>query len=292
MRAMLGIADRVASHDVSVLILGESGSGKDYLARAIHACSSRRNGVMITIDCAAIPPDLFESEIFGHERGTFTDAQTSKPGKLETAQGGTLYFDEISSLGAPLQAKLLRVLQDRSFSRVGGMRLRDLDVRVISSSSSDLSGVRHDLLYRINVVTLNIPPLRDRAEDIPRLARAFLREAAPTITGIEDEAMRMLLDHPWPGNVRELRNVVERAALIETGSRLAPESLPLGEGFGDAPILAETALRRLWTLAELESRYIREVLRRTRHNYSEAARILGINRKTLLEKRRRYGIED
>jgi DNA-binding NtrC family response regulator len=287
MRELLQTVEKVVDHDVNLLLLGESGSGKDFMAEAIHACGNRREKPLVKIDCASIPADLFESELFGYEKGTFTDAQSRKIGKLETAQGGTVYFDDIASLTPTLQAKLLRAIQEKRFTRLGGNQTVALDGRVISSSSIPaeelLTGLRRDLFYRINVVTLTIPPLRERREDIPRLAKSFL---ARRKRDIDADAMRTLLDHDWPGNIRELRNVIERAALVEESDVITPSSLP--------PLTAdivETATRQQWTLDEIESRYIREVLRNTKSNYSTAAKILGINRKTLLEKRKRYGID-
>jgi len=291
MRNVLETVEKVLDHDVSILILGESGTGKDYLAEAIHACSSRRDEPFLHIECASIPADLFESELFGHERGTFTDAQTRKPGKLELARRGTVYFDEIAALAPALQAKLLRTVQERSFSRLGGTATLAFDARVISSSNGDLAtllatgALRRDLYYRINAVTLTLPPLRDRAEDVPLLAAQFLRRTK--LRRFDDAARRMLVSYGWPGNVRELRNAIERAALLEESDRITAASLPIRE---PEQILAAAA-RAAWTLDELESHYIREVLKMTRRNYSRAAEILGINRKTLLEKRRRYGIE-
>jgi len=281
MRALVATIEKVLDHDVSILILGESGSGKDHLAAAIHACGPRRVAPFVRIDCASIPPDLFESELFGYEKGAFTDAATRKIGKLELAQGGTLYFDEIAALTPPLQAKLLRALEERSFTRLGGNQSIALDVRVISSSALDLSELRRDLLYRVNVVTLNVPPLRERSEDIERLATSFL---ARRKRGFDDEALRMLLTYPWPGNVRELRNAVDRAVLMEETEVITAAALPPLDGD-----VVDTAARARWTLEELESRYIRRVLSET-SDYSRAAEILGINRKTLLEKRKKYGI--
>jgi len=287
MRSLLQTVEKVLDHDVNLLLLGESGTGKDFLAEAIHACGKRRDRPFVKIDCAGIPAELFESELFGYEKGTFTDAQSRKLGKLETVRGGTVYFDDIASLASGLQAKLLRAIQEKRFTRLGGNQTVVLDGRVISSSSIPaddlLAGLRRDLFYRINVVMLTIPPLRERREDIPRLAKSFLGRRK---RGIDPEAMLMLLDHGWPGNIRELRNVIERAALIEESDFITPASLP--------PLTAdivETAARQQWTLDDLESRYIREILRQTRSNYSQAAKILGINRKTLLEKRKRYGID-
>ena len=287
MRNVLDTVEKVLDHDVSILILGESGVGKDYLAGAIHACSARREEPFVHIECASIPAELFESEIFGHERGTFTDAHARKLGRLEMAGRGTIYLDEISALTPQLQAKLLRVIQERRFSRLGGTTSLPFEARVISSSNVDLGdllssgALRRDLYYRINVVTLGLPALRDRPEDILALAKKFLGRKR-----LDAEAERVLVSYAWPGNVRELRNVLERAALMESGARITAASLPLA-----ASDLVVTAARGSWTLEELELHYIREVLRVTRSNYSKAAEILGINRKTLAEKRKKYGLE-
>ncbi len=287
MRALLKTVEKVLDHDVNLLLLGESGSGKDFFAEVIHACGKRRERPLVRIDCASIPVELFESELFGYEKGTFTDAQARKLGKLELVQGGTVYFDDIASLAPGLQAKLLRAIQEKRFTRLGGNQTVALDGRVISSSSIPaeelLSGLRRDLFYRINVVTLMIPPLRERREDIPQLARSFL---ARRKRAIDPAAMRMLVEHDWPGNIRELRNVIDRAVLIEESDVVTPASLPPLTGD-----LLEAAIRQQWTLDDLEWRYIQEMLRQTKSNYSRAAKILGINRKTLLEKRRKYGIE-
>ncbi|HXG57727.1 MAG TPA: sigma-54 dependent transcriptional regulator [Thermoanaerobaculia bacterium] len=287
MRSLLRTVEKILDHDVSVLIVGESGVGKDYLASAIHACSNRRDQPFVHIDCATIPADLFESELFGYEKGTFTDALSRRAGRLEAAGGGTVYFDEISALSPGLQAKLLRAVEERRFTRLGGQQLVPFRARVITSTSLDpealvaAGAIRRDLLYRINVVTLHLPPLRERQEDIADLARRF------TSKPIDDEVIAFLRTLPWPGNVRELRNAIERAALLESGDRITAPSLPPSH----ASALVASASGRDWTLDELEAAYIREVLRRTRSNYSRAAAILGINRKTLLEKRRRYGLD-
>ena len=293
MRNVLETVEKVLDHDVSILILGESGVGKDYLAEAVHACSNRRAEPFVHIDCASIPPDLFESELFGHERGTFTDAHARKLGKLELAGRGTVYLDEIAALTPHLQAKLLRALEDRRFTRLGGHQSIPFAARLISSSNADLPALlaagafRRDLLYRINVVTLTVPPLRERPEDVAALASKFVKLSGRRLRGFDEDATRLLASHPWPGNVRELRNAIERAAIITDGDRIPATALPLG-----APDdLVVAAARGSWTLDQLESHYIREVLRVTRSNYSRAAEILGINRKTLLEKRKKYGIE-
>jgi DNA-binding NtrC family response regulator len=291
MREVLQTASKVIDRDASILILGESGSGKDYLAEAIHACGARRDEPFVAIECASIPGELFESELFGHERGTFTDAVARKIGKLEMARRGTIYFDEIAALTPALQPKLLRAIQERRYTRLGGSQPIELAARVISSSNRDLDELlaagdfRRDLFYRINVVTITLPPLRHRREDIPMLAKQFLRSRT-----LSAAAMRALVDYSWPGNLRELRNVLERAALLTDAKEIGVDALPLDRMAG-APSLVDAASRDRWTLDELESRYIREILRITRANYSKAAQILGINRKTLLEKRRKYGIE-
>jgi transcriptional regulator with PAS, ATPase and Fis domain len=280
MRNLLETVEKVLDRDVSILILGESGTGKDYLAQSIHACSNRRDEPFVHIECASIPAELFESELFGHERGTFTDAQTRKIGKLEAARRGTVYFDEVSALSQPLQAKLLRAIEERRFTRLGGHASVPFEARVLSSTNADPKAeLRRDLYYRINVVTLALPPLRERPEDVLALAKKFLGRKR-----LRADAERLVKSYGWPGNVRELRNAIERAALLEDGAEITAASLPQEDLLG-------TAKRGGWTLDELESHYIREVLKATRRNYSRAAEILGINRKTLLEKRRKYGME-
>jgi DNA-binding NtrC family response regulator len=314
MRSIVETVEKILDRDANILILGESGVGKDYLASAIHACGPRRDQPFVHVECAAIPAELFESEIFGHERGTFTDAHARKVGKLEMAGRGTVYFDGITALPSPLQAKLLRAIQERRFARLGGASTLLFHARVISSSSLSpavsagmptgtsagsaagagveellASGaLRRDLYYRINVVTLTLPPLRERAEDILPLAKKFLRSAAARrFRGFDPAAERLLAAHPWPGNVRELRNAIERATLLEEGDLVTADSLPI-QSPSD---LVVAAARGAWTLDELESHYIRQILRLTRSNYTRAAQLLGINRKTLLEKRKRYGLE-
>jgi transcriptional regulator with PAS, ATPase and Fis domain len=285
MRALLDTVEKALDHDISILILGESGSGKGWLAETIHRYGNRRDEPFVHVDCAAIPPDLFESELFGFEKGTFTGAAERKPGRLELARRGSVYFDEIASLAPALQAKLLRAIEERRFTRLGGGADVRLEARVISSSSADVTAaLRRDLLYRINVLTVTLPPLRERKEDVPRLAEDFARIAGKQI---DRDALRLLADYAWPGNVRELRNAIERAALLSDGDTIAAHSLPIAP----PEELVTVAARDGWTLDQLEARYIREVLRRTKENYSRAAGILGINRKTLLEKRRKYGIE-
>ena len=287
LRNLLETVGKALDHDVPILIRGESGTGKDRLAQAIHACSARREKPFIEIDCPSIPAELFESEIFGHEKGTFTDAHARKLGKLETAGEGTVYFDEISSLTPPLQAKLLRALQEKSFTRLGGNDPVPLRARVVASTSADIEALlaagtfRRDLFYRINVVTVTMPPLRERVEDLPALVAEYVGRRKK----VDEDAMSLLSAHAWRGNVRELRNVLEHAVLVTEGDVTA-DALPF-----QAPDLVAAAARGEWSLERLEATYIREILRATRSNFSRAAEILGINRKTLLEKRRKYGIE-
>ena len=286
MRDVLQTVGKVLDRDASILLLGESGTGKDYLAAAIHACSNRRNEPFVHVDCASIPHDLFESEMFGHERGTFTDAQSRQLGRLELAQRGTVYFDEITALTPPLQAKLLRAVEERRFTRLGGHQPLPFEARVISSSNADVEALlatgelRRDLFYRINVVTITLPSLRERKEDILPLVKSFAGKRS-----VDPRAKRLLQAHLWPGNIRELRNAVDRAVLL--GDTITEDALALTPPTGLVPLAARAA----WSLADLEAQYIREILRQTRNNFSHAARILGINRKTLLEKRKRYGIE-
>ena len=288
MRNVLQTVEKVLDHDIAILIRGESGTGKDYLAEAIHACSARRAEPFVHVDCATIPPDLFESELFGYEKGTFTDAVARRLGRLELAGGGSVYFDNIDTLPTALQAKLLRVLQDKRFTRLGGHQNIDFAARIISSASGDLDALlasgafRRDLFYRINVVPVMLPPLRERREDILPLAKVFAGRGKR----IDRDAEALLTAHAWPGNVRELRNAIERAMLTGDGETVAAAALPLS-----GPELVSAAARGRWTLEQLEQNYIRAVLAETRSNYSKAAEILGINRKTLLEKRRKYGLE-
>lgn len=298
-REALRSAEKALPTDASILVLGESGSGKDYLVDAIHACSARAAGPLVKITCATLPEELFEAELFGFEKGAFTDAAARKPGRVETAEGGTLYLDEIGSLTPHLQAKLLRLLQERTFSRLGGEKSIGLDVRIISSSNlsaevlSDETRFRRDLYYRLNVIAVRLPPLRERREDIPMLARAFARDAArryrKLAREIDPAALALLAEHRWPGNIRELRNVIDRAVIGEEGETLRAESLPRDFGIDAESFIAASA-ERGDSLEELERRYVTEVLRRTSGNQSRAATILGISRKTLLEKRKKWGL--
>ena len=300
--AMQGLLKDVARlQDVTspVLIQGESGTGKDLIAHLLHYGSRRRDAPFVRVHCPSIPEDLLESDLFGHEKGAFTDAQHSKLGKVEIAAGGSLYLDQIHDLHPKLQAKLLRVVEERRFERLGGMRTIEVDVRVLASSSVDLqeavrsNAFRQDLYHRLNVVPLFLPPLRSRREDILPLAEIFLkrereRNAALQARSFAAEAREAMHGYPWPGNVRELRAAVERAALLAAGEEIKLRALPAT--LLDSPQTLWEGRARRPCLKDVEQAYIRYVLEQSEGNQTKAAQILGISRKALWEKRRRYGI--
>jgi DNA-binding NtrC family response regulator len=299
MRELLAVAGRLAESRSSVLLEGESGTGKDLLAHWLHYHGPRRDGPFIKVHCPSIPEDLLESELFGHERGAFTDARQAKLGKIEMASGGTLYFDQIHDLTPALQAKLLRVVEERRFERLGGTRTIEVDVRFFSSSSVDLRQAvaqgtfREDFYHRLSVVPLALPPLRSRREDILPLAELFLtrerQRGATRAQAFEAPVADALRGYLWPGNVRELRSVVERAALYATAAEtiglaaLPPQIL-------EQPQTLWAGRDRRPSLEDIEQAYIRYVLEQVNGNQTQAAGILGISRKSLWEKRRRYGI--
>ncbi len=304
----------------TVLIQGESGSGKEVVARAIHYRSARADKPFLEINCAGLSEHLLESELFGHERGAFTDARGLKRGLLEIADGGTLFLDEIGDMPLAIQPKFLRVLENRTFRRVGGTRDITVDVRVITASNKDLARLvekqtfREDLYYRLKVMLVTVPPLRERAADIPVLADLFVQEfngmLKRRIRGFSPEAQQVLLAYAWPGNVRELRNVTERGMILCQGDTIPVACLPaeLQQLAGTLPTSppipipqaseiasagkpeVDQPLGALGTLEELEQRYIREVLATVSGNRSQAARVLGISRSTLQDKIRRYGL--
>jgi transcriptional regulator with PAS, ATPase and Fis domain len=297
MKRVAELIDRVAATEANVLVLGESGTGKDLVARQIHDRSQRRGSAYITIDCASLPEELLESELFGYEKGAFTGAAETKPGRFEAAGGGTLVLDEIASLSSSSQAKLLRVIEERTFERLGGKQPIRIDVRIIAVANIDLKEAvraktfRDDLYYRLNVITIELPRLVDRIEDIPRLAGEFVKQFAARngrrVTRLSDEAIELLSDYDFPGNVRELRNIIEQSVLAAGDEVVAPEHLP--------DYLRSTARlihshRHKPSLAEIEALYISEVLDYTRGNKTKAAEILGISRKNLYEKMKRYNI--
>jgi transcriptional regulator with PAS, ATPase and Fis domain len=294
---------RVASQDVTVLILGESGTGKELVARAIYHYSKRADKPFLAINCAAIPENLLESELFGHEKGAFTGADRRRIGKFEQASGGTLFLDEIAELSPTLQAKLLRVIQEGEVRPLGASRAERVDVRVVAATNKDLearlkSGAfREDLYYRLNVIHIHLPPLRERAEDLLALCDHFLSacsaRAGKEVRGLHEAAKKALLSHTWPGNVRELENTIERAvALCETGV-IRAEDLPAAvreRRAGETDTL-QAALARGQTLAELERDYIQRVLTAEGGNKTRAAQRLGLDRKTLYRKLEEYAAE-
>jgi DNA-binding NtrC family response regulator len=298
---------QVASARSSVLILGESGTGKELVARAIHRHSPRSRATFLPLDCASIPTEILESELFGHERGAFTGAQARKPGKFELADEGTLLLDEIGEMPPTLQSKLLRALETQTFMRVGGTSEVQVDVRVIAATHRDLARLaesgefRQDLYYRLAVVTLRVPPLRERPEDIPLLAAAFLerfaQENGRPVPRLLPEALQVLKHAPWPGNVRELRNLMESLVILHGGEEIAPQHLPdelrrlaaeasLGEGPALVPTRQGTLVGR--TMDEIEREAILRSLERTGGNRTQAAEMLGIGLRTLQRKIKQY----
>jgi two-component system nitrogen regulation response regulator GlnG len=312
---------RVASSDVTVLLRGESGTGKELVARAIHHYSRRAGRPFVAVSGAAIPGNLLETELFGHERGAFTDAKERKLGKLEVAHGGTLYLDEVGDMPLDLQAKLLRALQERVFERVGGHDPIRVDLRVLAATNRDLEAMmsegrfREDLFYRLNVVTLALPPLRDRREDIPLLAGHFLAKYVGDLgeRALAPEALDRLVGYDWPGNVRELENVIQRAMVMAGGGVILPEHLPIGPVSARATVTTGATLEEVIEkkLAEcvrglggrpganlyeliinlVEKPLLRAVLSETQGNQVKAAALLGINRNTLRKKLKEHGID-
>jgi len=299
MRAIRTVIENIADTDATVLIRGESGVGKDLVARAIHAASARRGGPFVKVNCAAIPPGLLESELFGHEKGAFTGAHRRKPGQFEYANKGTIYLDEIAELPLALQAKLLHVLQDFRFARVGGNALVDVDTRVIAATNRDLElamtrgEFREDLYYRLNVVEIHIPPLRERKEEIPLLAAWFLsrfNEQYGRSKQLSPETMARLMEHSWSGNVRELENVIRRLVVLTDGEQ-AFEALVARDRNGRAAAsrpapFATESLREIARhgARQAERKALGEVLEQVQWNRAEASRILRVSYKTLLNK--------
>jgi DNA-binding NtrC family response regulator len=299
LREVLEVAHRVADSDASVLLLGESGTGKDVVAREIHKSSPRARKPLVAVNCSAIPEGLLESELFGHEKGAFTGAVRQKRGKFETADGGTVFLDEIGDMSEALQAKLLRFLQDHIVQRVGGSADIKVDVRVIAATNKDLEAevaagrFREDLYFRLNVVTITLPQLRKREGDIPLLIDHFLRVHAPSggkPKKMSPSAVRVAMNYEWPGNVRELENAVQRAVVLSRGETIFPEHLPAKvqaavEG-GDG-----TTVTGGKTMREVERDTIIKTLRQTEGNRTHAAKILGISRRTLQNKIKEYEID-
>ena len=291
MREVIGLAERVAATDANVLITGESGAGKDALAMFIHSRSRRAAQSLVKIDCATLPADLLEAELFGYERGAFTGATEAKPGRLEAAHRGTLVLDEIAHLSSDAQAKLLRVIECREFERLGGRKTIEVDTRLMALTNADLKNAverrafRDDLFYRLNVVHIHVPPLRERVKDLEELSRGFLQlysaKHGRPARGLSAEALSLLKTYDFPGNVRELANIIERAVIVSRDARIEAVDLPEGSR---AAAAKRPGNDRRPTLSEVESDYIRETLAATKGNKTEAARILGISRKNLYER--------
>jgi DNA-binding NtrC family response regulator len=297
MRRVVQLLEKVAPTDAAVLIRGPSGTGKELVARALHHNSRRRDRPLVTVNCAALQENLLESELFGHEKGAFTGAANAKPGLVEVAEGGTLFIDEIAEMPPGMQAKLLRVLEDGHYRRVGGTREAHADVRVIAATNKDLEAeqkagrFREDLYYRLNVVTVALPPLRERREDIPELVAHFLesRPLGPTRHHVDDEALAALKRYDWPGNIRELANVLERAQILAEGDTITVDDLPANL-FTASGAPASVADPR--HLDEVERRHVEDVLRQEKGNKLRAAKILGISRRALYRLLAKYSIAD
>jgi two-component system response regulator AtoC len=294
MQQVIEVIKAIAKSNATVLITGESGTGKELVARAIHSQSYRKDKPFVAVSCAALPESLLESELFGHEKGAFTGAHAQRKGKFEAANRGTLFLDEIGEMSANIQVHLLRVLEEKEFTRVGGNELIKVDVRVISATNKDMKKAiasgqfREDLYYRLNVVSIDLPPLRERKEDIPLLAQFFLKKFAvennKQISDFSPEATDFLLKYEWPGNVRELENAIERAVILARGPNIEVNDLPR-----ETASLARMA-SPAENLREVEKEHILNVLKEAGDNYSRAARILGISRVTLYNKMKAYGL--
>jgi DNA-binding NtrC family response regulator len=302
MQQVLSTVERIAPTNSTVLLGGESGVGKDLIARVIHQKSRRANGPFVKINSTAIPENLLESELFGYEKGAFTGATTTKPGKFELADKGTLFLDEIGDVPAATQVKLLRVLQEREFERLGGTRTLKVDVRLVAATNRDLRAAleegtfRQDLYYRLNVVPIDIPPLRAHKEDIPELANLFLarfaKESGRQITGISPAALRILTNFHWPGNVRELENIIERSCALAQGPVLEADDIHLDVERVKPPQAGDAFLPAGMTMDQWEEEMIREAVKRSSGNKSQAARLLGLSRNALRYRLSKMGIED
>jgi DNA-binding NtrC family response regulator len=302
MQEVLAIVERVAPTNSTVLLGGETGVGKDLIARAIHQKSRRASGPFIKINSTAIPENLLESELFGYEKGAFTGAVASKPGKFELADKGTLFLDEIGDVPPAIQVKLLRVLQEREFERLGGTRTVKVDVRLVAATNRDLRAAleegtfREDLYYRLNVVPIDIAPLRERKEDIPELVHLFISrfsaESSKPIAGFTPEAMQILVNYHWPGNVRELQNILERACALAKGTILEASDIHLDVRPARGAESANHFLPEGMTLERWEDEMIHEALRRANGNKSQAARLLGLSRNALRYRLSKIGIAD
>ena len=294
MRDALGLAERVAKTDANVLLLGESGTGKELFAQAIHAASKRAEAPFVPVNCGALPETLLESELFGHERGAFTGAIRTKPGRFEFAEGGTVFLDEIGEVPQSIQVKLLRVLQDRTYVRVGGEDMRRADVRVIAATNRNLDEMiqngrfREDLYYRLNVFPIRLMPLRERRDDIPELVDTFLRQQERTLDDITPDALEHLRAYEFPGNIRELQNLIERACILAGTGKIERSHFPIGKTrlTADPAELLSLGL----SLDQIEKRLIKEALERAQGNKTKAASLLGISRRALYSRMESHGI--
>jgi len=303
MRQLYEMVKEVARSDATVLITGESGTGKELIARAVHFNSSRKDNLFIAVDCATLPENLVESELFGHEKGAFTDATEQKIGRFEFANGGTIFLDEIGNLKPEVQSKLLRIIEEKEIQRIGGTKTIKVDVRVISATNIDLKKAveegkfREDLYYRLNVIPVLIPPLRERKEDIPVLIEHFLKiynqQFRKKIKGFSALAMEYLFNYYWPGNIRELRNVIERLVVLEKEEIISHQRLPLDIllAYGKEKKLLPEEMSFKIARREFERQYIIGILEKTDWNQSEAARLMGVHRNTLLYKMSLLGIK-
>ncbi|MFC1510997.1 sigma-54-dependent transcriptional regulator [Candidatus Margulisiibacteriota bacterium] len=300
-REIFKTIDDVARSNASVLITGESGTGKELVARAIHNRSPRNDKLFVAINCAAIPENLLESELFGHERGSFTGAHERQLGKFEIANGGTLFLDEIGALPLPMQAKLLRAIQQKEIERIGAGYPTPVNVRIISATNSDLrTAIKHykfreDLFYRLNVIPVHLPPLRERKEDIPLLANHFLQkysnEFGKKIKGIKKEAIDLLTSYDWPGNIRELENLIERLVVLTKGAHIGTNRLP-PEIKGELPVQAEPKETNLSdAVKKFEAKFIRQALEKAGGKKGKAAKSLGIHRNTLIQLEKRLDLD-
>lgn len=302
MQEVLALVERVAPTNSTVLLGGESGVGKDLIARAIHEHSRRASGPFVKINCTAIPENLLESELFGYDKGAFTGATTSKPGKFELADGGTIFLDEIGDVPGSIQVKLLRVLQEREFERLGGTKTLKVDVRLVAATNRNLRAAleqgtfREDLYYRLNVVPIDIPPLREHKDDIPDLVEHFLarfaRESGQPIRGISPAALQKLTSFHWPGNIRELENIMERAVALSSSTVLEAADIHLDVYAPATSAAAHAFLPEGMTLEQWEDQIILEALRRADGNKSQAARLLGLSRNALRYRLSKSGIPD
>ncbi|MCU0641157.1 MAG: sigma-54 dependent transcriptional regulator [Candidatus Margulisbacteria bacterium] len=300
-REVFRVVEEVAKSNATVLITGESGTGKELVARAIHNRSPRQNKLFVAVNCAAIPENLLESELFGHEKGSFTGAIERQIGKFEIASGGTLFLDEIGTLPLPMQAKLLRALQEKEIERLGGGRPVPVDVRIVAATNGDLKAetknrrFREDLFYRLNVIPLHLPPLRERAEDVPLLAEHFLHkynhEFGKKIKGFKPEVLPLLAAYDWPGNVRELENLIERLVVLTQSAQIDAAKLP-PEVRGNLPALpGEEETRFRDAVRKFESAFIKQAIGKAGGKKGEAAKMLGIHRNTLLQLEKKYKIK-